>query len=581
MALNLRIAFSGRHERILVGGQVAILLLVCAFITFSNFFDWDFFLSFNEVDRRSWLDDHAFPRWSYQMCSGVTRIADPQSLGLSPLFALVLVFGTFAGTKLAVVVSLVYGVYATVSLLRLFARRDDGSEIDATTLVTLSLLFVCGNFFVWHLMVGHLTFITFFFGLGIVSQMLKGFERGLTRCEFIVATLVTWQHYSGSFFHSVAYLILPFSIAFAIYVLYRWTRGKLMGGSSDRSLFRRLISSSSFHLLGILIASYRLVPVWIYQRSFPRFLADDQETFGLAQFLGYHFVPTWQGEWLVPIDQSGNWALHEYSVFSLLLLVLLGLIACWIRQRSARNGTGNSSSENSSLGAFVAIFAVVCTSLALGDFASFAPFTLVNRYLTDESVRSVGRFNIGVTLSMGVACVLMLKALRRQRLSSEIQLFLLGLLALNIAGFSWLLSAEKTRTFWALEAERAGRLSTFERISLYPPGAHLVKGNELNPENSSQMYEPVRQGRGIHNCYNPIRRSRPRYLAPHGLQRLIDPGVGNPGRTCIANSYYEQNGLHIDETCPQNVCVNVGWISPDEPTQGLRWNSQREQYCRL
>lgn len=58
MALNLRIAFSGRHERILVGGQVAILLLVCAFITFSNFFDWDFFLSFNEVDRRSWLDDH-------------------------------------------------------------------------------------------------------------------------------------------------------------------------------------------------------------------------------------------------------------------------------------------------------------------------------------------------------------------------------------------------------------------------------------------------------------------------------------------------------------------------------------------
>jgi len=101
----------------------AATLLTCGFVTWlvvlSNHYDWDVFYALNEVDRRSWLIDHEIPLWTYQLCAGMSRLGDPQAFGTSPLFVLVLLFGSFWGTKLWVIASMLIAVCCAARLFEL------------------------------------------------------------------------------------------------------------------------------------------------------------------------------------------------------------------------------------------------------------------------------------------------------------------------------------------------------------------------------------------------------------------------------------------------------------------------------
>ena len=145
-----------------LGGVWVTLLLVCI-----NHYDLYAFYALAEVDYRSWWLDHELPLWSYQLCAGISRIADPQAFGLSPFFVLVLLFGSFWGVKLLVLSSLALGVFFTAPLFELFHRHDSGQALDRRIYITLALLFVCGNFFMWHLLVGHVTFSVILLALGL------------------------------------------------------------------------------------------------------------------------------------------------------------------------------------------------------------------------------------------------------------------------------------------------------------------------------------------------------------------------------------------------------------------------------
>ena len=186
------------------------LLAFGAYVILCNGFDWDVFLSFSEVDRRSWALDYRAPLWSYQLCAGVNRIGDPQAFGLSPLFLVVILFGSFWGTKLALLVSAAAGMYFTTRLLALFGEPAARGTVPRAPLLTLAALFITSNFFLWHLLVGHFTFVSFFFGLGIIFYTLEGYLHGLGRKDLLIGSLVAWQHYSvasstrppTSWFHS-------------------------------------------------------------------------------------------------------------------------------------------------------------------------------------------------------------------------------------------------------------------------------------------------------------------------------------------------------------------------------------------
>jgi hypothetical protein len=546
-----------------------VLLVFGACVVLSNDFDWDIFLSFNEVDRRAWLLDQRAPLWSYQLCAGVTRIGDPQAFGLSPLFVLVLLFGSFWGTKLSVLASAGAGVYFTARLLALFAAPDARAALPRASLLTLAVLFVTSNFFLWHLLVGHFTFVSFFFGLGILCFTLEGALRGLGRKQFLIGSLAAWQHYSGGFFHSTVYLLVPFFLVLSPFAAVAVARGKLP--------WRNLRDAIAFHACGLLLASYKLIAVWQHQQAYPRSLAPAFERSDLGQLLAYQLLPTRGPEWLIPLARSAPWDLHEYSAFSLLPLAMLCAGLAFSRNRGRSDGAAPRVSRHP-LGGFVLVYGFVCALLALGDFSPIAPFPVLNALAFQGAVRVAGRFGVGVTLSLALACALLIRRDGVGRgLGRGACLLLLLLALLNLTTFSWLTGLGRTRQLASLPY-RAEREMTELR---FLPQREPRVGRELERKSTSSMYATLRSGVGVINCYNELPRVEPLGGWPSGaIQPLIDARFGSPGPACVEQSFYTQNEIHLAASCPPFVCLNLGDSNPRDPTARVGYLASRGRICR-
>jgi hypothetical protein len=560
-----------------VGIAVGVVFAVFAsFVVVCNGFDWDLFLAFNEVDRRAWVLDRTPPLWSYQLCAGVTRVGDPQASGLSPLFLLVVLTGSFWGTKLHVIVCAAAGLYFTTRLLDLFAQCGGNDGHARRGSLTLAALFVTSNYFLWHLLLGHVNFASFYLALGIVFYTLKGYLQGLGRSDLLIGVLVTWQHYSGPFFHSMVYLLVPFFAAFGLYLAATSVPGFGLTAGLRPGARRRIAAAACFHALGLLLASYKLIAVWGYQSAFPRDASADREAIGLGQLFAYQVMPTRGPEWLIPVGFTGRFDLHEYSAFSLLPFVLLLLVLRGIVDRR-RAPSGRSHPPALALGLFVSLYFAITCVLALGDFSAYAPFTLLNEKLLQNSVRIASRFGVGLTLSLALACTLLLRRLGGSALSPGVCGLLLLLQLLDIASFSWLLDPSHTRQLASLAS--GGRREMNELVMVQRGDVRL--GHELETATASRMYPALRSGLGVINCWNPL--ERPSVLSdppPGGTYRLISDRVGFPGLRCIEESHFTQNEIRIAASCPETVCLNIGSLNLRRPPPRVSFHPGHRRFCR-
>jgi hypothetical protein len=546
-------------------------------VVLANDFDWDLFFSFHEVDRRSWVLDHRPPLWSYQLCAGTTRIGDPQAFGLSPLFALVLLFGPFWGSKLAVLLSLAIGLAFATRLLALFAGEPAGQGGASPATLTLATLLLTSNYFVWHLLFGHFSFVSYCFGLGIVYYTFKGFLGGLAPRELASAVLVTWQHYTGGWFHSAVYLLAPFGIAFALFVVATAVLGWRGGPGLPRPAGRRLAGAAGFHLAGLLLASYKLAAVWQHQQAHPRGLEPVTEQTSLLQLVGHHLVPTVGTRWALALETSGPWALHECSAFSLLPLALLVLVARLAGGR-ARAATGGGRPGSPPLGLFAVLYFVLSGALAMGSFADLAPFPVLNALVFQESVRVATRFGVGVTLSLAMACALLLRRTGPAGLGPGACWLLLLLSLANLSGFGWMLDLPRAMKLASLPAESraSSRLLTFAEA----PAAGSGPGFELEARTTSQMYGVLRAGLGVIDCYNSLERDPIEGWPPGRTLWLVDERHGEPGRPCLEQSSFTQNEVRIAASCPPFVCLNLAALNPRERLPGVGYDPARNRYCR-
>lgn len=553
-------------------GSTLLLFGVCVLL--SNGFDWDVFLGFNEVDRRAWVLDHRPPLWSYQLCAGITRVGDPQAFGLSPLFLLVVLFGAFFGTKLAMLVAAAVGIFFTTRLLALFADVDGEPRVPHAALLTLATVFVTSNYFVWHLLVGHFNFVSFFFGLGIIFYTLEGHRRGLGRRDFLLGTLVAWQHYSGGFFHSTVYLLAPFFIAFSLFIAATTLRGSPGVPLLRRPAWRRLGAAAGFHLCGVLLAAYKLVAVWQQQQLHPRVVGSASESNDLVQLLAYQLVPTLGTDWLIPFGASGDWDLHEYSAFSLFPFLAAALAVRLALRRS--RAPAAAAARRHPLTGLVVLYALVSSLFVLGSFAAWAPFPLVNALLFQNSIRCVGRYGVGVTLSLVIVCVLLLRRLGATALRPGTCVLLLLLSMLNLASFSWMLSVPRTLELASLPVSAERRMSRLLEV----PEPLVVLGRELDTASTSETYATLRAGVGVINCYNPLVRNSSGGWPPGSEHALIDDRHGAPDRSCSEESYFTQNEIAIGASCPAAVCLNVGALNPRAVPAGVRYVPGLRRFCR-
>jgi hypothetical protein len=534
----------------------------------ANRHDWDHFLTSMEVDRRGWLVDREPPLWSYQFCGGVSRIGDPQTYGLSPLFLVVLLLGSFWGAKVALLLSAAVGLYYTKKLIELFAMEGAGTRPADTFCYALAALFILNNHYLWHLLVGHYTFSTEFYGLGILYYTLRGCRHGLRRTEFLAGTLIAWQHYSGAPFHSTVYFLAPALGSFALYALadqvVLWWRPAAANGP------RRPLHAVAFHVTGALFASYRLYHIWHYHRLFPRVREGPAtEVLGALAVLTQHLVPTIGVRYAFDFAAPGPWEIHEYSAFSLttLLCIVAGGIWAWrrvMRPHASAPGTAGGLP----LGVFLLIYALVSVSLSCGDFSPLAPFSLLNRLLAPNVVRGVGRFGIGVTLS---ACLVLGALLREEgralgRYGAALGSALLVLLNLNLSTFHLLADVPRTRAFATLPDSEVREMRALFTAEVFD-GA------------TSHMFAPARLGLGIIHCYNSLPREA--VLADVAVPgpSFIDTEVNNPSVACLQESYFTQHRVQVAPTCPRETCLYISGRNLYHHQPELRYNPRRRRYC--
>jgi hypothetical protein len=536
----------------------------------ANRLDWDHFLTSMEVDRRGWLVDAELPLWSYQFCGGTTRIGDPQTYGLSPLFLVVLLLGSFWGAKVALLLSALVGLYYTKRLIELVATEEAGPKPPDVLCYALASLFILNNHYLWHLLVGHYTFSTEFYGLGILYYTLRGYRHGLRRTEFLAGTAIAWQHYSGAPFHSTVYFLAPALGSFALYALgdkvLLWQRRS----ATARLPGRRPLHAVAFHLAGALLASYRLYHIWHYHRLFPRLREGPAtEVVGLLSILTQHLVPTLGPRYAFDFAAPGPWEIHEYSAFSLstLLCVAAGAIWAWRRVTRGR-AAGRFTDDGLSLRVFLPIYFLASVSLSVGDFSSLAPFSLLNRLMAPNVVRGVGRFAIGVTLSACLALGVLLRAEGRaaRRYGAALATGLLVLLNLNLSTFHLLADVPRTREFALLPGSDVPEMRT------------LFTGETFDGA-TSYMFAPARLGVAIIHCYNSLPREAVLADVPVRAPSFIDTEINSPSAACLRESYFTQRRIHVAPSCPRETCLYVSGRNLYDRQPELRYNPLHRRYC--
>lgn len=514
------------------------------FLIFSNHFDWDHFLSFFEVELRSWLVDHEPPLWTYQLCGGVTRLGDPQAFGLSPIFLIIALLGSFWGSKVMVFGCFIIGFFYSKKIVSLVIGEED-RENNFIISNLFSLLFIFSNFFLWQIHHGHLTISLMMLALGLIYYSLKTivYEMPLTRKEILVFILIGWTHFSGGLYHSSLFLVMPFSLALAAYMALKLLR--------EKSTFLKLLPLRQLIISALAIlalSSYKLWGIINYQRQFPRTVTSVHENIFILDWFKVNFIPTFDYKLIVGTMEQQLWGIWEYSSFSIIYyLVILVLLERFMTKRNFI-----FSLTPPPIIQFSLMYLVLTFMLALGNFSKVSPLYLLNTFLLNNSVRVSGRYSVGVLLAvLLILSSLINKTPRMKKIVVKFGYLLASLIVLNFLTFRSTMSKDN-----------------FLRLSgMKPVVPEQMKYQSIVPmrdQKASYMYPAVMVGVGVLNCYEPLTFER----------ALISEAPGKPFEKlsatflksepqCQKESYFTQNTIFLDTSCDlSKSCLNLNMVNP-------------------
>jgi len=436
--------------------------------------------------------------------------------------------------------------------------------------LAVSLAFIFGNFCLWHANQGHVTFSLVHLGLAAMYGVIRlALISGRTWKLAGLIALVATCYFSGGTYHSFTFFVLPLSVAALLFA----GQGLVRARGRPQWPWRRLSTALVAGLLGIVLATPKVLAILDYQRASPRTLAGhrESETTSFLQTLVYQAVPTWNGRFAGQSRGWGPWGWWEYSAFNLNLWLCAGMAvaAYWAMRRRAP----------AALWVWAACLAAAAELFALGD-AGPSLFRLLNLALHD-SVRVVGRYQGLISLALAfLAAYLGLRQRWVRRLAAGYHtLWVPACLALNMATFGDSPSVESFGQMLGLGREEARQMHS------------MVVANPRTPQGSF-MYPPILLGGGVLNCYDPISRvgvltrefaGQAEFLDASGQLRVglypfIDPSHGSPSSACRENSYFTQNALVLDPSCGPGTCVNVNNLNPRDKVP-LEPNRQVGKFC--
>ena len=533
--------------------HLVLFILFFFILIVSHRFDWDYFYTSFEVDLQGWLIDHLPPVWSYSFCGGSPRIADPQAFGLSPLFIFAFLFGSVIGTKV---------LFLGLAVLGYFSLRDLLSNLTQTNNVLisyLSLYFVLGYYFFWHAHIGNITFALIYLWIAALALSVRLLLSPAIQVKALLAlTVLITSGFTAGFYHSVVFFLLPVSIIFmpTLYCL------------KNIRLYKTGVYQVTAALcLGLVLSSYKWLAIIQHQMASPRSLivkasTNVSENYSLMETAVRVFIPTYHDKFWGGIAHSAPYGIWEYSAFSWNHVTLFLCLFLIFRKRIFTN-----------TGLFIAAALLILSGvlLALGEFSSWAPFTLLNEYIFHHSLRAAGRFllvcSLGITLLQAAAIAELDEAASRWFLYLQrcgVLVFLLAPWSFypGYQGPDWLSGfhyphaiPEKRQAVIWLPTDEADNPT-----SMYPVTARGVSVIDC--------YSPLFQERRIHGGGQKILSQMPFNQAFHFVKTPQDINI-DVRNMCLEQSYFTSREIHLGKSCPAGSCVFLNSIAPDDPARAL------------
>jgi hypothetical protein len=350
---------------------VLLILLVCGAATlalwpalraldlFSSLYDWRYFETMLEMSRRTVVWYHQAPLWNPYSCGGEVDLANPQALSGAPTFPLVLLLGTAAGIKAMLWIHYVLALAGGYLL-----GRHLGLSVVGALLAGLG--FGLSGYLAQHTAAGHINFA----GVALYPILIWCYERSLREAEWVVPLGLgaAWVTLLGG----------TFTPPMAGVLLLLWAGLHAIERRSLRPLWPLPVAAG----LALLCGAVRLLPVLEFLLDHPRPAFRRTPDVSMPWDVLGDLV-AWRG--LHGLAGRKYWA-HEYT--AKLAWVLMPLVLASLRfwgQKLVRR---------------LWIFALLSALLSMGNFAPFAPWSLLQRLPILRDLRVPSRHLVLLTLAL-------------------------------------------------------------------------------------------------------------------------------------------------------------------------------------
>jgi len=538
--------------RTLAVSSFALFALLASWADVKFWGDHDQFLSFIETDVQGWLLAHRPPVWSYPLCGGTTRIGDPQAFGLSPLIVPPLLLGSVLGIAVVKLLCLGLGWLGGMQILKSLGVKE------GSTRAASACLFITGQFLFAHLTHGHLTFALYGLVVFLFSRLLVALESGLDKKGFVGVAFFGACYLLSGFYHSFVFFAGPLGLC--VLAAGRW-------------LGKEGLKFAVAAGVAVALAAPRLYAIAVQQgrfpRSYPQSLMERISPLELARYL---LLPS-MGPAAENLGTAPGFG-FELLFFTWIPLLFVATLALGRRAPEAL-----PSGRVDAFARQVGIAAVgLGLLLSLGNFAPFAPFTLLNR-LSSSAIRGVPRFTFLPTFGLFLLWGRQLRRAHAQRLE---WLLVAGLVANCLLVSSWIADLDFRRPMERLgyPNQPLAQRRTLRWIE--------SKQYERRPRSGpmDRMFETLKDGDGVANCRQAIWFPKRHYdLKPEAYSEgrfpdtrtaefyfLMRPDGAALSEECQRRSYFTQDEIVVDPSCGKDICTLLNDIDPAD----TRWTFRDE-----
>ena len=263
--------------------------------------DWDLTYTTFELARKSILEFGEWPHYNPYLAFGSDLDANPQAAHASIFFIPVLLFGSFYGYKVSILLAIFIGLHGMYRLL-------SSIEVKKPYAILLSMAFCSSTYFARHIIeAGHSNFL-YFYLFPFLFHQLYLFSKDPKGRYLIIPILILSQFICGG---------APLAFLMAAISMTLWSIGLIL---SKRLKPVFAIQMLICILLSFGLSFWKILPVLDFWNSNPRLVLDDSGINPLILLNAF-------------IDGSTNTGTpHKWHEFSLGIGLLIPILLIWYRK---------------------------------------------------------------------------------------------------------------------------------------------------------------------------------------------------------------------------------------------------------